>query len=206
MRGLLIKDLFVLKKSLKFFLLIVILWSMLPGFYSHGFAAMFGALLPITAIAYDERSKWNTLAATMPYSPLDIVLEKYVLGYILSAAVFVLSIASDFVFGLVFPNDVPESKGIAALIIPMCTALLMLAVILPIVFRLGTEKSRLVFYLLVGAVTAMMGLLFSSVTEIPGDEFANFSGAKLTLIIIFAATAANIISIPVSVRIYKKKR
>ena len=39
-------------------------------------------MLPYTAMAYDERSKWNQLAAMMPYSDRDIVLSKYVFGWL----------------------------------------------------------------------------------------------------------------------------
>ena len=43
---------------------------------------LYAAMMPISALAYDENCKWDQLAAMMPYSVRDIVLSKYLFGYI----------------------------------------------------------------------------------------------------------------------------
>ena len=42
------------------------------GSSTASFAFVYSAMLPITAMAYDERSKWDKLAAMMPYSKRSI--------------------------------------------------------------------------------------------------------------------------------------
>ena len=81
MKALLKKDIFCVLKSMKVFLLVIVLFAAIPGFSASRFAIIYAAMLPLTALAYDERSKWDVLAATMPYSPLQIVLSKYVLMF-----------------------------------------------------------------------------------------------------------------------------
>ena len=80
MKALIKKDIFTVLKSMKVFLVIIILFSIIPGFSASSFAVVYASMLPLTALAYDERSKWDTLAATMPYSPWQIVGSKYALG------------------------------------------------------------------------------------------------------------------------------
>lgn len=204
MRGLLVKDFLVLKKQLKFFLIAMVLWSLTPGLSSHAFATLFSAMLPITAIAYDERSKWNAFAAMMPYSPRNIVFEKYILGYIIMAAFFVMSIISNFIFSFVYPHASSNYTNSAVLIMPMCAALLMIAFVLPIVFKIGVEKARIALMICVGVFTAVMTLLGAS-SKFSADILSKLSGTGFSLIMIFTAAAANIISVPVAVRCFKNK-
>ena len=91
MKGLLLKDCFTLVKQMKIFLLIIIVFSLVPGYSMSAFAIVYSALLPMSALAYDERSKWDSLAAMMPYRPRDMVLSKYLLGVGAVLAAVVLS-------------------------------------------------------------------------------------------------------------------
>ena len=66
MKGLLIKDWKTLLKQMKVMLVIVVVLACIPGTYMAAFALFYAAMLPITALAYDERAKWDELAAMMP--------------------------------------------------------------------------------------------------------------------------------------------
>ena len=65
---------------MKIFLVLLVAFALIPGYSMSAFAVMYAAMLPMTALAYDERSKWDTLAAMMPYSTGALVLSKYLLG------------------------------------------------------------------------------------------------------------------------------
>lgn len=82
MKALLLKDFYVLWKQMRIFLLLIVVFSALPGGYSAIFAVTYAALLPYSCVAYDERSKWDQLAAMLPYTVRDLVLSRYVLGWI----------------------------------------------------------------------------------------------------------------------------
>ena len=82
MSGLILKDLYTLVKQLKIMLLMLLLFACVPNLSMASFAVLYAAMLPVTAMAYDERSKWNELAVMMPYSPTAIVASKYLFGLI----------------------------------------------------------------------------------------------------------------------------
>ena len=73
MKGLLIKDRKTLLKQMKVMLAITALLACVPSTYMSAFALFYAAMLPITALAYDERAKWDELAAMMPYTAKAIV-------------------------------------------------------------------------------------------------------------------------------------
>lgn len=82
MQALILKDFYVMWKQTRVFLLVILVFSAIPGSFNAVFAVIYSAMLPYTAMAYDERSKWNQLAAMMPYSDRDIVLSKYAFGWL----------------------------------------------------------------------------------------------------------------------------
>lgn len=145
MKGLLLKDIFTLGKQMRIFLLMVLLFACIPGYNMSAFAIVYSALLPVTALAYDERSKWGSLAATMPYSPLSLVLSKYVLGAIgivlatVATAVLQRAIRLIPAFSIVVEEDV-------SLLLLGCVALILQAIVMPLMFRFGVEKGRLAFF------------------------------------------------------------
>jgi hypothetical protein len=97
MSALLRKDYYTLLRQMRFFLFMIVIFAVLPGVSMAGFAVIYAAMLPITALAYDERSKWDSLAAMMPYTPKQIVASKYVLGYIGIALAGLLALAAQFI-------------------------------------------------------------------------------------------------------------
>ena len=94
MSALLLKDYYVIFRPMKIFLLLILVFSCIPGTFYSTFAVVYASMLPYTALAYDERSRWDQMAAMMPYSARDVVLSKYLFGWIAvavsAAATFVL--------------------------------------------------------------------------------------------------------------------
>lgn len=101
MKGLLLKDILTLYKQTKIILLLMVVFACIPGLPTSAFAVFYGAMMPITALAYDERSKWDELAAMMPYTAKAIVGSKYALGLLLIGSISLLSAASQVVVSVV---------------------------------------------------------------------------------------------------------
>lgn len=68
MKGLLIKDFSVLTRQMRIFLVMIVVFAMLPSTSINlsYFAVIYAAMMPYTSLAYDERSKWDQLAGTCP--------------------------------------------------------------------------------------------------------------------------------------------
>lgn len=198
MSGLLLKDIYCLLKQMKIFLVVVVIFAVMPGYSISTFAMVYGAVLPLSALAYDERSHWPTLAAMMPYSPRDLVLSKYVLGWLcmLTAGVTTWAVQTLLAaFGLpVTQMDLDATLPI------ICLALVMQAAFLPFMFKMGVEKGRMVFFALL-ALAAALGFLME--TRLGGLGTALSSG---WLAMVGLVLAANAVSLFISVQIYRRKQ
>ena len=201
MKGLVWKDIYTLLKQAKFILLLMVLFACLPGYSMSAFAIFYGAMLPITALAYDERSKWDELAAMMPYSAKEIVGSKYVLGLLLVGVITALSIAARIVTGIIKATPF-DAEGIISTLILACLSLVLLMVDLPLMFRLGVEKGRIIYILLTcGGVVA--GVFYIDQLMAVLDSIM----VSTMLLILLLATAVGLgISYCISARIYRVRR
>lgn len=197
MGGLLLKDFYVLTKQVKLFILIVILFAMLPGGQWSAFAIMYAAMMPITTLGYDEQSKWGKLAAMMPYTVKQIVLSKYLLGYIAVLAISLLAAAAQFVYGTIKGTGVSDGSLIAIVAMAV-VAIFLQAVNLPLMFKMGVEKGRLIFMVLtVGVVLGAIALLDENI-QIPNiDTIITVVGVGVVVL--------NVVSILLSIKLYSNK-
>lgn len=203
MKALLMKDFYVLWKQMRIFLLIILIFSAIPSSFNNLFAVVYAAMLPYTAGAYDERSKWDQLAAMMPYADRDVVLSKYVLGWLATAAAAVISLLLQGVISLFWQ---PTSGGYSPVLILLagCAAVGIVAIMLPPLFRFGVEKGRVVMFLFIFLVCGSAGAL-SSIAIIS----TSYGGTRLPAWLIPAMAAAalvlNAVSIPLSLRFYRRR-
>ena len=196
MEALLLKDLCVLWKQMRMMLLILAFLSVVGGAFNSVFVVVWCALLPYTAIAYDERSHWDQLAAMMPFSKRDLVLSKYVLGWLCMAAATVLSLAFQ-TAAFAFNHEAPSLSVWA-----MCFlgGTLALDLTLPMVFPFGVEKGRWGFMIIVFGVAVLGGVVAGAAEELPGMPVPAMALLPL------AAVAATAVSIPLSMKLYRLDR
>ncbi|RXE58157.1 ABC-2 transporter permease [Acetivibrio mesophilus] len=202
MKALLLKDFYTLIKQIKIYIVMIIVFACIPGNSIAAIAMVYAAMLPITALAYDERSKWDSLALMMPYSDRSIVLSKYILGYIAVAAAFLISIVAQIAITLI-KNTAFEPEGIVSLILIACIATVVQAVNLPSMFKFGVEKGRLAFFVLVGIITGVGMVIGDRLAGFLSTSYINIITAMLVTVIF--TLAINLISIALSTRIYKKR-
>lgn len=202
MRGLLLKDWYTLIKTMRLMLLILVIWACIPGFSFAPFVVFYAAMLPVTALAYDERSKWDELAVMMPYSAKDIVLSKYALGLLCVGAATVIAFIAQFVLSLVGIVEFDFAE-FAALLLIACLALILLALNLPLMFRMGVEKGRIALMILICAgVMGSMALrdsLLAKISSVPNIGIP-LLGLVLVTVLVYALSA------PLSVSLYSKKK
>ena len=158
MKGLLLKDWFTLVKQMKMFLAFIVLFSVMPGTGMTAFAIIYAAMLPMTALAYDERSHWDAFAAMMPYSTFAIVFGKYVLGYLAILGASLLALAAQSILVLLQHTTV-TSEALIVIAVTLLAATLIQSISLPFMFRFGTEKGR-IFFLLLMCVFIVSGSAF----------------------------------------------
>lgn len=202
MTGLLMKDFYTTVKQLRYFLLFVVLFSFIPNFAAGSFALVYAAMLPITAIAYDERAKWDRLAAAMPYTPFQLVFSKYLLGYLLTAGALALALIARTTAQLV-TRATPEPESLFTYLMLAAAALLMQAINLPLMIKLGVEKGRLLFMLLIAAFLAAFVALADRISDTA--VLTHVNETTLLLAALGVTVPVNAVSVFLSAAVYKKK-
>ncbi|MDL2234784.1 ABC-2 transporter permease [Christensenellaceae bacterium OttesenSCG-928-L17] len=204
MKGLFLKDLRLLKSTLRMLAVMFALMigaqlysfsveeAGLEGFHVLNVVYLVSSILSITTLAFDERSGWMRFALTTPLTRAKLVLSKYLLGLVfplglmLVSSVFMLAL-SDFTLAVILPMFV----------LPMCMGLLMQAILLPLSFRFGTEKTRILMMIFAGGGATF--LVSSNLLDMNLSFLSNSALLLLGSLVLYA------VSIAVSLQIYKKK-
>ena len=155
-RGLLLKDIFELSAQCRVQLVLTGVYLLLPLFIRGiGLFASVGMMLlsmmPVYALGYDERCRWERYALAMPVRKSDLFWSRFLLGVIavaLGAAVQVL------VALLAGRGDLLSSLAVTA-----PAAILYLLIVLPLMMKLGVEKGRFLLLLLTAAFMLLSGLI-----------------------------------------------
>lgn len=215
MVGLILKDFINLKKNLKIFAGITVLYGFMAysssdaSFFSTIYTMLF-AVLTLSIYSYDEMAKWETFALTMPISKDNVVQGKYLMMLLLTllGALFsgLFSLAMYSLRGGDMLTDGLKSCGIGAAVV-----ILFYSITLPFITKLGVEKARLIFfaiYMVPFIVGVMASKAYSSGTlEIPQKLISFIGEAMKYLYILIPAVvlAALVISYFISIKIYRKR-
>ncbi len=115
-------------------------------------------------MSFDEQSNWIEYAKMMPYSKRTLILNKYLLGYILIMLVVFLIVFFGLATSVVSSKTFEEIIDINFLIISLSSSLVFIAVNTFVGFKYGVEKGRIVYLMTFALIGAMNGL-FKSLDE-----------------------------------------
>lgn len=202
MKALVRKDFYVLWQQMRLFLIVILFLSLIPSSFNRIFAIFYATMIPFTAAAYDERSHWDQLAAMMPYSIRDLVMSKYLLGWLFIIGAALLSLLAQIVFRL-FLSDVSFSPQL--IFVACCCAICIEAFLMPLLFRFRVEKSRMLMFLLIFLVCGGSGILSNAAILAPDTPAFSLHMPALTVLAILTA-ALSLGSIPLSIRQYQKRQ
>ena len=164
MKALLLKDWYVLRKQAWAYLIIVLVWGAIPSEVLNLLAVVYGAMVPYSAMAYDQRSRWDRFARMLPYSDRTVVLSRYALGWIsLSVGAFAVAICQGVLTCLPLPAKLSANLSPGFVFAALCVGCLLLDLNIPLILRYGTEKARwvaiLITFLTFASVGALNGLV-----------------------------------------------
>lgn len=198
MKGLLIKDFYILKKSMKVYLVLFLGMAVIPSHYFQLFAIVYAALLNSTVIAYDEQSRWSELAAMMPYSVGELVLSKYVLNWSCTLGTGLLAWAA----GVIERPYFAQAARLELVLMGVGLSLLTTAVTLPFLFRFGSARGRQILTTAIVILACGGAGLLSGMME---DGVGITLLSHLSLLLPLAGLAASVLSVPVSMAVYRKR-
>jgi hypothetical protein len=209
MKGLILKDLINLKRSMKTLGVMLLVWAVLfipmgnESFISGMVVLMF-AMLVVTTLSYDDLARWDTYALTMPISRPEMVRSKYLLMLLLDFASVVLALLL-VLLGSFFTGTGLTAETLQGLPIILMIAIIFGSVLIPLVYKFGTEKARLMIVLCAAIPTAVVLVLAK--LNVPFPEIGNEETFFWTVMMAMALISVGgfIGSYFVSVKIYQKK-
>lgn len=208
MIGLLLKDLYTLRQYGKTMLFMLVFFGVIsagldnPATFFEGFIILMAMMLTITSFSYDALSKWDRYALSLPVTRKEVVASKYLLSivlcligtglsFLISTAVLTIKPVEDF--------GITEHLYVTGAIV--CAALFFAAILLPLTFRFGVEKSRIFMIAIFAAPTAMVIVLGKLKVPMPTEA----SLLNLAKFLPAAVIVLYLLSYLVSVRIFAKK-
>lgn len=203
MRGLLLKDMLNLRKSIWFILAIVAIWGVCGESFSI-FAVFYFSYAVISSTASaDEKCGWNKLETSLPFTRRELVEERYVLGAI-SLGIGAVCIAIVRLAAAAFRGGAETLSGIIPILYcGTSIGFLLNAILLPLQMKYGYTKSRVVALFVYGAITVICFTFVSFVSN-KGIAFAVQTEIFLpAMLIVFAFL--DYLSFLVSVKIYEKR-
>lgn len=205
MKGLLLKDVYMMAKYCRAYVLITVVFLFVSVMGDNFFFFLFypcllAGMIPVTLLGYDERSRWTQYCGTLPYTKAQVVSGKYLIGLLAQLAVIALSALAQ-----ALRMHIHGTFGIrsylvliALLLASSCFAS---SVSLPFMFRFGVEKGRIAYYVMIGAVCA--GSVIAS--GLPGRVGTMEAPAGTLPVLFLAALAVYALSWVLSVVFYQKR-
>lgn len=210
LRGLLLKDLLILKKGLLMGGTILVFYSIL-GIYGEGassFSAyflLFFSLISISSYAYDEQARWVPYALTTTINRTKLVQSKYLLAFFMIGLGFLCS------FLLSLPYQIVQSSKFVLTISPITWGFLYVSILfnlilLPILFKLGSENSRIIIFALCALPTILLVIL-DKYNFLPVINQATIESITkyLPYIGVISILILGLLSYSISLRIVQKK-
>ncbi len=202
MKGLLLKDWYLTIKYARFLLLFAVIYGVV-GVFQPEFAAfsilpvMLIALLPQTLVSYDEREKWTEYAQALPVSRSQYVTGKYLYGACTYAVYLALlavlhTIAGTEDYGTLFAMQ-------------FSVGLLAPSILLPLLFRFGSEKGRMAYLIVIAAFFGTVMILTQGAAQARGGVSALVSGVFPVWALCPVMVAVYVISWRIAIAMYQKR-
>jgi len=173
MKGLLIKDFELLLQQKKILSAVLLLSVMLnynsDGTFVIGYLTFVCAFLVLNSITYDEYENGYPFLFTLPIRRNTYVRSKYVFTVMICVFAWLAGclVAVAFFLARNQIDRMPEAMEEAGIFLP--GVLIFLAVMLPLQFKFGTEKSRIVIIIVFG-ICFLAGYLAKTMADTTGIQ------------------------------------
>lgn len=187
MKGLLLKDLYMMKKYCKAAFLIVIGFIALSvvdtsNLFFIFYPCMIGGAIPATLLAYDERSRWLQYSETMPYTKGEIVSSKYLIGLLIQVAILIVTGVVQAI-RMRIQGTFQLNEYIVLMVLLVIIASIASSITLPFIFKFGVEKGRVAYYAMIGIVCIGSGVSSALMTKEMQEEIKVDSVLPILLLV-----------------------
>ena len=197
MSGLILKDFLILRKTLRSYLLILIVYAGI-AFSGAWSADIVGVLmvvmvmmLPMNVFAYDKQCQWDTYGLALPVGRTKTVAARYLCVLLLC----VFSVALTALLGAVLYAagriDEPTEFMVTCSVMGLMS-ILVNAIMLPFLYKFGPERARMMFFGIMGGIV-LLGVLIlgplGGIDRLKALELEEPTLAQLTIVPVIAGIA-----------------
>lgn len=162
MTGLILKDFFILRKTLRSYLMILLIYAAIAfsGFWQASFVAGFmmvmTAMLPMNVFAYDKQARWDVYGLALPVGRTKTVASRYLVVLILAALAGALTIAMGIAMHLAGRMEESLGQYLLTSAIFVVFSLMINAMMLPLLYKFGSERARMMLFGVMGVIALLV--------------------------------------------------
>ena len=164
MTGLILKDFLILRKSLRSYLLILIVYAGIAfsGVWSADIVGVLMVvmvmLLPMNVFAYDKQCQWDTYGLALPVGRTKTVAARYLC--VLLLCLFSVALTAVLGVALYAAGRVEEPVEFMVTCSVMgLMSVLVNAIMLPFLYKFGPERARMMFFGIMGGVVLLIAAI-----------------------------------------------
>ncbi len=206
MIGAVIADMLSMKKVVKLYLIVSVIYIALGIFNGGGsgmvsFLVFFAVMLVLASFSYNDICHWDKFINVTPVRRIEIVAAKYIFALTAVAVSTLIGEIVLYVTGKM--SGRPLEEDMISMLVVSGIGMVYLSIMLPILFKVGAEKGRIIMFvvLLIPVVGALLiskdPEMMAAVNQI---DFRMAAAAAP-----FAVAAIFVISFFISYKIYKSK-
>ena len=165
MTGLILKDFLILRKTLRSYLLMLAIYVAVAflGYWSAsfvgGFMMVMVSMLPMNVFAYDKQAKWDVYGLSLPVGRTKTVAARYLAVLIMFAASAVLTTVLGVALNIAGRMEERLEEYLLSCAICVVIAMLINAVMLPLLYKFGPERARIMLFGVMGVI-ALVAVVF----------------------------------------------
>lgn len=213
MKGLLIKDLQLIKSQKQFLGAVAAISAIFIFYYGNiifiaGYMAAMLSMVSVSTISYDQHENGMGFLMTLPPSRSDYVKEKYLLMLLVTGVSLAVSLLFTGIIVLMNKFTQGEDQVSGAIMASIVCAVLVQSLMIPLNLKYESEKSRVAVMVLMGAVYGIVFVgvsLFKRFHIDPDALLQKADPVSLLIILAVILSAMVVISFLISLRIIKKK-
>ena len=210
MKGLIIKDICNQLGQLKAFAMMLVIFIVCFANSAEGtliiMCAVYATVMVISNLAMDESCQWEIFALTMPVTRRQLVLAKYIVAIFYALLGIVVGTAATLITRLLGfgSGDATFWELLQISVVGIVIAAIFISLLLPVDFKYGVQKGRLVLFG-VAAFIGGGGVLLSGKEDMLDGFFSRFSGTVGGLFFGALTLLLLLIYFTISSRIMEKK-
>ena len=211
MKGLILKDLYNMKKSYLAIMGILCFVEIMSVIQGENFLECIPILLILVPVAIisnmfglGNRSKWENYAMTMPLTKKDIIRSRYLIIVISTIGIAIITGIFNMVIGVL--NNQAKINGLVQQIcLCMSMGIIICSIMLPIVYKWGLEKMRILYIAFMFVGTFFISQITENSYFIDVISQLKWLNDYIGIIFITLSALAYFISYIISIKIYEKK-